>query len=361
MPTTELTEDAGNISEARVKMFVAHAWCMATAMLMIPTTNQSSLINWIEMIDSWHDDRRLVELRISELVSAAPPAELQERIRLIAAEIREAGNVILYVPDFHNLVHTSGTAYLSAADALMPIFRANEFPVIGSTFPREYKSQVERRSDVTGLFEAIPLPEVSEEDAEKLLVYESLLLEKGRKMFITFGAVKTAVRIAKQHLRPKLLPSSADELLKAAVVSAERRLLEARLGAGCPTLGICLGAQLMAAAMGARVYPGPFKEIGWSGQLGDNTGPELIGLELTGVPGDTHYTVGRDVENSVRLTERNISASLRSSRRCGPMTRRSSPGRMIRPRPAGSSPPRGGRTRTATASWTAEGRSSRST
>ena len=46
-------------------------------------------------------------------------------------------------------------------------------------------------------------------------------------------------------------------------IACQLRRLARRLDAGRPTLGVCFGAQMIAAAMGARVYPGPAKEVGF--------------------------------------------------------------------------------------------------
>jgi GMP synthase (glutamine-hydrolysing) len=79
-------------------------------------------------------------------------------------------------------------------------------------------------------------------------------------------------------------PIGAFEEAQYPFVADELRVLETRLASGRPTLGICLGAQLMARALGARVYPGPAKEIGWSELSLSEEGRASPLRHLSGVP-----------------------------------------------------------------------------
>jgi len=166
-------------------------------------------------------DKRLVMLQVGSLVAGAEMSELQKRISQIVDEIIQAGNVILYIPELHNLVKTSGKTALNAADILLPAIASSAFSVVGATNPQEYKKSLEPQVDFIKAFENINIQEITPEQATKLLVYEAIILERQYRTKITFGAVKQAVLLASKYFRDKLLPSSAEDLLKEALSNAK--------------------------------------------------------------------------------------------------------------------------------------------
>lgn len=58
-------------------------------------------------------------------------------------------------------------------------------------------------------------------------------------------------------------PMSANDEESHSWMAGEKRFIAEAVAAGKTVLGICLGAQLIASALGARVYPNPEREIGW--------------------------------------------------------------------------------------------------
>lgn len=173
-------------------------------------------------------DKRLVSLDIAALTANADQAELQRRINQVFYEIKMAGNIILYIPNIHNLSRTSGEHYLSAANIILPFIISNDFPTVGTTGPQDFREYIEKDSAFMDAFEVIKVEEISDDQAVRVLIYDTLISEKNSRTLISLGAIKTAVSLSKRYFRDKPLPSSASDLLHEAwayaVEAKERRL-----------------------------------------------------------------------------------------------------------------------------------------
>ncbi|MGC9046658.1 MAG: AAA family ATPase [Minisyncoccia bacterium] len=170
-------------------------------------------------------DKRLISLSPTKLLSDAPSDILAKRVQEIINEILIAGNIILHLEDFE-LFFKSGANEINLADLFMPLFRANAIPIIAETYPLAFQNIIELHGEINDLFEKINVESISKNEAIIFLSYSSLLLEKSFKISITFSAIKKAVDIADRYLKPKLLPSSAEDLLKTACMEAKKQGLK---------------------------------------------------------------------------------------------------------------------------------------
>ncbi len=167
-------------------------------------------------------DRRILSLSISHLLAGASPEEVAERLTKISDEIMIAGNVLVFVPDIHDLFKPFGKGGVSAIDVFLPIVRSGAIPLLGDSYPREFKTLVEPRSDFAEQFEIIRVEEMSAEEAARFLTYAALFLERQFGVFVTIPALRKIVEIADKHISSKPLPTSALDLLKEVIARASR-------------------------------------------------------------------------------------------------------------------------------------------
>jgi GMP synthase (glutamine-hydrolysing) len=121
---------------------------------------------------------------------------------------------------------------------------------------------------------------------EDLGSFEAVLRERGHAIEVVQAGVDDVSAAIRQAEWLVVLggPIGVYEGERFPFLVDEVEALRERLAARRVTLGICLGAQLMAAALGSRVYPGGRKEIGWSALLLSEAGRRSPLRHLEGVP-----------------------------------------------------------------------------
>lgn len=166
-------------------------------------------------------DKRLVAISAGDLVSGALSADVIEtRVQLLIGEVSAAGNIILAIDHFDQLVGLSSSG--GALDAANLFLQAmNDGAFLGVvTANRDAARTFLDRGIVAGSLERIDLQEMSA--AEALIAVESRIgaLEYRHHVFFTYQAIAQAVELSHRYLHEQTLPGKALELLSEAAATA---------------------------------------------------------------------------------------------------------------------------------------------
>lgn len=169
-------------------------------------------------------DKRLVVLDIGALVSGARAGgDLELRIRQLLEDMGKSGNIILYIPNIHNMAAAGSGEGFDASKVLSPILSQGLFQIIGSTDYRNYHKYIEPRSDFANSFDLVKIEELDEEKTREVLAIHSKIIEAREGIVMTYGAIKKATELSKRYITNRLLPGKAIDLLSETAVEVRRR------------------------------------------------------------------------------------------------------------------------------------------
>lgn len=159
--------------------------------------------------------KRVLQLNIASLVAGTKyRGEFEEKITKLIKEVKESGNIIVFIDEIHTIVGAGGTeGAVDAANILKPSLARGEIQIIGATTTAEYRKYIERDSALERRFQPVFIEEPAEEAALEMVSGLRETYEKHHRVKITDEALKAAVSLSKRYITDRFLPDKAIDLI----------------------------------------------------------------------------------------------------------------------------------------------------
>ena len=168
-------------------------------------------------------DKEIYLLDLTGLVAGTQfRGQFESRVKGLVAEIKEAGNIIVFIDEIHNLVGAGDSAEgsMNAANILKPALSRGEIQVIGATTFKEYRKYIEKDAALERRFQPVTIEEPSLAESEEILLGVKSYYEGFHNVVIPNEIVKKAVLLSERYVTDRYLPDKAIDLLDEACACA---------------------------------------------------------------------------------------------------------------------------------------------
>ena len=163
-------------------------------------------------------DKEIISIDISALEAGTQyRGSFEENIQNLVNEVKEAGNIILFFDEIHQILGAGSTGdgqgSKGLADILKPALSRGEITVIGATTQDEYRNTILKNAALARRFNEVKVNAPSPEDTFKILQGIRDLYEKHHNVILPDDVLKAAVDFSVQYIPQRSLPDKAIDLL----------------------------------------------------------------------------------------------------------------------------------------------------
>ena len=159
--------------------------------------------------------KRLLTLDVSALVAGSKyRGEFEDRLKKCIKEVKEAGDIILFIDEMHTLIGAgSAEGSIDAAAILKPPLSRGEIQVIGATTIDEYRKHLEKDSALERRFQPITVGEPNEEQALRIMEGLRDRYEAHHQVHFTDEALQAAVTLSDRYIQDRFPPDKAIDVM----------------------------------------------------------------------------------------------------------------------------------------------------